>query len=369
MPADVATVPWWADDAPVPDELTTPAPAGTLRAEAVVVGLGITGLEAVLALAEGGMDVVGIDAAGIAAGAAGGNGGFLLAGLADFHHDAVNRHGRAAANAWWHRTVEEMDRIAEVEPTFERVGSLRIGADEEEERDCLIHLAQMRRDGLDAAAYDGPEGRGLIVAGDGMVHPMARAVRLATAAVAAGARLHAPLRASAVGPGTVQAEGTVVRARRVLVAVDGSLERLMPSLAGEVRTARLQMLATEPLPPPRLPRPVYRRFGMDWFHQRPGGEVLLGGGRDVGGEEEWGAPAEPSAPVQAHLDRLREVLGLDQVGVTHRWAAGAAFSTSRLPVDREVERGVHVIGAHSGHGNVIGGMLARAVARRWLTGR
>lgn len=357
---------WWADDHPVPTALTmTPSP-GEVTADLVVVGLGASGLEAVVAAAEAGAEVVGVDAVGIAAGAAGRNGGFLLAGLADFHHDAVGRHGRALANAWWHRTAEEMDRLAEEEPTFARVGSLRIAAEEDEERDCLIHLAQMRRDGLDAAPYEGPEGRGLIVPGDGSVHPVARAVRLARRAVAAGARLIAPLRVEAVASGGVLAGASRLLAPRVVVAVDGGLERLVPSLRDRVRTARLQMLATAPLPPPHLPRPVYRRFGLDYFQQRPGGQVLLGGGRDVGGEAEWGAPATPSAAVQGHLDALRAELGLAGVAVSHRWAAHAAFTTDRLPVDVEVAPGVHVVGAFSGHGNVIGGMLARRAALRSL---
>jgi hypothetical protein len=39
----------------------------------------------------------------VAGGAAGRNGGFLLAGLAAFHHDAVAAHGRARARALYAR--------------------------------------------------------------------------------------------------------------------------------------------------------------------------------------------------------------------------------------------------------------------------
>ena len=65
-------------------------------------------------------------------------------------------------------------------------------------------------------------------------------------AIGAGARLFA--RSPMVGlDGTrvVTPHGSVV-ARRVIVAVDGHLERLLPELGGRVRTARLQMLATAP---------------------------------------------------------------------------------------------------------------------------
>lgn len=358
---------WWHAHHPeVPGVVINRVPRAGAWGDVVVVGLGSSGLEAVLALANAGLDVVGLDAVGVAGGAAGANGGFLLAGLADFHHVAVQRHGRAAANSWWHATAEEMDRLEVEEPTFARVGSLRIAVDEDEERDCLIHLAQMRRDGLDASTYEGPEGRGLLIPGDGVVDPVARAWRLAASATTAGARLFAPARVADVTPGAVRlAGGEVVRSRATVIAVDGGLERLLPELE-DVRTARLQMLATGPLPPPLLPRPVYRRHGMDWFQQRPGGEVLLGGGRDVGGEQEWGADPVPSTRVQAHLDDVRGQLGLSHAPVTHRWAARVAYTTSRLPVDRTLAPGLHAIGGYCGHGNVIGGLLGRRVAARVL---
>lgn len=44
-----------------------------------------------------GLKVVGIDAKDVGAGAAGRNGGFLMAGLSDFYHDAVKKFGREFA--------------------------------------------------------------------------------------------------------------------------------------------------------------------------------------------------------------------------------------------------------------------------------
>lgn len=38
--------------------------------------------------------MIGIDAEDVGAGAAGRNGGFLLAGLAEFYHDAVKKFGK-----------------------------------------------------------------------------------------------------------------------------------------------------------------------------------------------------------------------------------------------------------------------------------
>lgn len=364
------TTPAWHDLAMVPGQVPVATPdvlVGRDAADLVVVGMGASGLEAAAAAARLGADVVVLDAVGIAAGAAGANGGFLLAGLAMFHHVAVAALGRDVAVAWYHRTLAELDRLGDREPTFRRTGSLRTAAGDDEEADVAAHLAALRDDDLPAEAYDGPLGSGLLVPGDGTFHPVARCRRLAVAALEAGATLVAPASVTAVRPGTVTVAGLdrPVATARVLVAVDGGLDRLVPTLAGRVRTARLQMLATAPTDDVAIDRPVYHRHGLDYVQQRPTGEVLLGGGRDVGGDAEWGAAPEPSDRVQAHLDGWLRRLGVT-ADVTHRWAARAAFTEDRMPVDERIADRVHVVGAYSGHGNVLGGLLAREAALELL---
>jgi gamma-glutamylputrescine oxidase len=350
------------------------APADGTRADLVVVGLGASGLAACRHAAERGADVVGLDAHGVAAGAAGRNGGFLLVGGARFHHDAVA--------AWGHRTAVALHRasVAELERTLtdleagaphalvSREGSLRIAHDDAEARDVAAQLEAMRADGLAVEPYDGPEGTGLLLPRDAACNPVARARHLAAAALRAGARLHAPAEVVELGPhGVTLASGVHVAADRVVVAVDGGLERLLPELAGRVRTTRLQMCATAAEPALRLPRPVYRRWGYDYLQQAPGGEVLIGGGRDLGGDDEWDAPPVPTAAVQDHLDRELARLGVT-APVMHRWAARAAFTDDRLPVLAEVRPSVVVAGAYSGHGNLLGTLAARRAVDAALDG-
>jgi len=64
-----------------------------------VIGLGASGLAAVVKLAEQNVNVVGIDAKDCASGAAGQNGGFLIAGGDEEYHDNVERLGREVAKA------------------------------------------------------------------------------------------------------------------------------------------------------------------------------------------------------------------------------------------------------------------------------
>lgn len=359
--------PLWADGV---EPLDLRRLEGTVTADVCVVGLGGSGLSCVAELRRRGASVVGLDARAVADGAAGRNGGFLLAGLAMFHHHAVAAIGRERAARLYRLTLAEMDRIATEAPAHvRRVGSLRIADSADEAADCEAQLAAMRADGLPAEPYDGPEGRGLLVPTDGGFQPLARCRLLAQQARDAGVRLFERTRVEHVARGLVRTDAGAVHADRVIVAVDGALDRVFPELQGRVRTARLQMLATAPAPEVRIPRPVYARWGYDYWQQLPDGRVALGGARDVGGDDEWTHDAVPSAPVQGALDRiLRERLGV-RAPVTHRWAAAVAYTADGVPIADELRPGVWACGAYSGTGNVVGALLGRAMAERVLTGR
>ncbi|MGE5733249.1 MAG: NAD(P)/FAD-dependent oxidoreductase, partial [Gemmatimonas sp.] len=279
----MSNVPVWAEETPRP----LPSLRGSITADVCVVGLGGSGLTCARQLAAAGRDVVALDARGIAAGAAGRNGGFLLGGLAMFHHDAVRRLGRKTAAAIYEETLNEIDRMAgETPAAIRRTGTLRIAASDEEHSDCREQLAAMHRDGLPVEPYDGPQGHGLLFPRDAAFDPVQRCRALAERCADAGVRIFEQSPVAAISAGCVQTNGGEVRAPHVVVAVDGGLELLLPELAPRVRTARLQMLATGPAPDVHWPRPVYSRWGLDYWQQLPDGRVALGGCRDVGGDAE-----------------------------------------------------------------------------------
>lgn len=364
MPSGSNT-PVWDDH----DWTHLPTLDGDARADVCVVGLGGSGLTAVGELLRRGASVVGIDAGQVASGAAGRNGGFLLAGTYDFYHDAVRRHGHARARRIYGLTVDEIRRMAAETPAAVRhTGSLRIAASPEELEDCRRQLDALRADDFPVEEYEGPEGHGLLMPTDCAFNPLLRCRLLARRAGEAGARLYEHAPALEVRPGEVRTPAGTVRCGAVVVAVDGRLEGLFPELEGRVRTARLQMLATAPTDEVRLPRPVYARWGYEYWQQLPDGRIALGGFRDFGGEGEWTHDATPGEGIQARLERfLRERIGV-RAPVTHRWAASVGYTTTGLPLLDEVRPGVWVAGGYSGTGNVIGALCGRAAAELALTG-
>ena len=351
-------VPVWDDGAWVP--LT--ALEDSQHCSSCVIGLGGTGLTLIEELLARGDDVIGIDSADVGAGAAGRNGGFLLSGAYDFYHDAVRLHGRDRARAIYTATLGEIDRIATATPDVVRfTGSRRIAADEAEVEDCRRQMDAMRADGFGVEWREDDDGIGLFIPMDASFNPLARCRTLAKAAIDGGARLFSGTTVRSVSGTRVETSGGVIACDRVFVAVDGKLELLLPELAGRVRTARLQMLATAPTTERRFPCPMYYREGYEYWQQLPDGSIALGGFRDRAGESEWSVDAQPTEPVQAMLEQfLREHLRVS-APIAHRWAACAGYSKSGLPVLEQVRSGVWALGGYSGTGNVIGALCGRAV--------
>ena len=367
----------WDDDASV---VAWPglAPLGSdATADACVVGLGASGLAAIEALADRGLSVIGIDAGRVASGAAGRNAGFLLGGGAPFLHDAIARWGEQPAVELYRATLRELRDLAErLGPeVVRRTGSIRLAGlpgeppPADELADCASHAAALRAHGIAVEDYDGALGAGILLPDDCAVNPVERALRIAgDLAVRAGVRLHEHTAAVGIAPGAVTTPQGVISSPLILVAVDGGLERVLPQLSGRVRTARLQMLVTAPIPAGRLPCPVYARRGYDYAVQTSGGLLFAGGGRDLFADDEWTLDAEPTEPVQHYLDHVAERMAGHPVTVTHRWAASVGFTRDGRPLCAEVDDGIAAVGGYSGTGNLVGPITARASVHALLDG-
>jgi glycine/D-amino acid oxidase-like deaminating enzyme len=389
-----ASTPWWDENAFVAGWQGLPALEGDCTADVCVVGLGGSGMAAVAEAVRRGLSVVGVDAGRVAAAAAGRNGGFLVGGPEEPLHIAIDLWGEQTAVQLYRDTLDELDLLAALlgPSVVRRIGSIRLAglpgpvADEAEAadiareiEDCGRQAAAMRAHGIAVEAYDGELGVGLFLPDDAAVNP-ARRVLGEVLAVAGRAVLAERTRVLNVQPGRVETTHGVVSAGAVVVAVDGKLELLLPQLAGRVRSARLQMLATAPVRPGRLPCPVYGRWGYDYAQQDPSGVITMGGGRDHFRDAEWTTDDGPTEPVQRYIASAAARMAGGPVQITHRWAASVGFTDLGTrggmgeaagrgrPLCTLVEDGVAAAGGYNGTGNLVGPLAARAALALALDG-
>ena len=345
-----------------------------LEADLVVVGLGGSGLTALLHAAQRGLKVIGIDADRIAAGAAGRNGGLLLAGIADFHHNVRKDFGIERATALYQHTLDEMDRIEATTPdAVSRIGALRIGElrhseDPDELSDTYAHRDALIADGFPVHDYEGEQGVGILIPTDGTFHPAKRAVLLANLAKAAGAQIFTHSPAIKIESGLVTTDQGSIKARHIVVAVDGNLGKALPEVSDVVQPTRLQMISTAPETKLKMNYAVYVRQGWDYWQQLPDGRIAIGGGRDLALEQENTDVVEPTQIMRDYLERKLQDLGVT-AAVEHHWAAIVSYTDSGLPIVKEVQPGVWAVGAYCGTGNVVGALLARSAVDHCIDGQ
>ncbi len=371
----------WDEAAAVAAWTGLPQLDGDVATDACVVGLGGSGLAAVESLLDRGLSVVGVDAGRVAAGAAGRNGGSLVGGPDAYLHAAIDEWGEEPAVWLYRATLRELDHLAALVPeVVQRVGSIRLAGlpgdpDTSEEaadhglelQDCDRHEAALVRHGIAVERYDGSLGRGLFLPDDAAINPAHRAIALA-GMLSRRASLHERTRVLNVDSEQVTTERGTITARVVIVAVDGRLDLVLPQLADRVRTARLQMLATEPVSPGRLHCPVHGRWGYDYAQQSADGRLFVGGGRDRFEADEWTTDAEPSEPVQQYVQHIAARFAGAPVSVTHRWAASVGFTRDGRALCTAVDDGVVALGGYNGTGNLVGPVAARAAVALALDG-
>jgi gamma-glutamylputrescine oxidase len=359
----VQTVPYWLDYPYEP----RPALASEIEADVCVIGAGVSGLSCARELALRGLDTVVLEARTVASGASGRNGGFLLAGGAPFHLDAIERWGHEPARRLYARTVEVQDEVVELGGELvRRVGSLRLATSEEEAAHVARHVAALRGDGFAAELVEraalepvlrGIGHAGCLVEHDAALQPARWIRRLAEHAERAGARIF---------EGTAGQPGHPVRARHTVIAADAAAAALVPAVSAR----RLHMIATAPLPQRVLGHLVYARYGYEYFQQTVDGRLALGGFSDLDGERSYIDAEQGEPEVWERLERyLHEDLGLAGAEITHRWVGVVGFSDDQRPFAGQLSDGLYALGGYSGHGNLIGFIAGRAVAEQIASGR
>lgn len=362
-----------------------PALKGEVRADVCIVGGGYTGLSAALHLAQKGLDVVLLEAHRVGFGASGRNGGQVGSGQRQDQVWLEKTIGRDAAHRMWtlaedaKALVRDLIRDHAMPVTF-HPGVAHACWSEAEVRDTHAYADKLRRDygydqlePLDRAGirrligspvYKGGE----VDRGAGHVHPLNYAIGLATAAAAAGARLHEGSEVHHIQHGAkpvVQTGQGRVICDQVILAGNGYLGGLNREVAAKVMPINNFILATEPLGDRAagvLAEPVAvadTKFVVNYWRLSEDNRLLFGGGESYG----YRFPDIVKTVSKPMLEVYPQLKG---TRIDYAWGGTLAITLNRMPCFARPASNVLSASGYSGHGvamaTLAGKLMAEAVA-------
>lgn len=313
---------------------------GPAERDVVVVGGGMTGLTTALVLVESGLDVMVLEARGLAAGTTGGTTGKLTSQHGLIYADLVKRHGEEAARSYGlanQAAIGQLRDLGErhgIDAAFEPQDAW-LCADVAEHLDDLRAEFEAARDlGLPAEWHDASP-MPMPAVGAVRFHDQAQfhAVRWCQGAARAierlGGAIHTGTRVVSVdeadGAFTVQTEHGAVRARHVVIAT------LIPITGRAMEFNRGRPMTSHAIAA-RVDEPVAP--GMVWTtegwsvrtHREDGAQWLL----VVGQSHETGTARGGGSADEAIEAYARQHFPVGEV--THRWSAQDLVADDRLPL-------------------------------------
>ena len=364
---------------PFPDQT---ALAGDASADVVVVGGGFTGLSAALHAAEAGYSVILLEANRIGWGASGRNGGPMipgmrwgaadlaerfgddlaqrLVGLANTAGDLVKgriaRHGIACdlRHGHFHAAakpahLEDMKRELEVLERLLGYNSARVVA------------AGAVGEYVASPLYHG----GFFDAAGGHIHPLNYALGLASAALAAGVRIHEHSTVTAMDhkrPVMARTAQGKVTARFGVLACDAFIGALEPKLGAMTMPVANYNVATVPLGEegaraliPSGAAVSDSKFVLNYYRLSADHRLLFGGGEKYSPRP----PADVEGFVRPYLEQVFPQL--KGVGIDHAWGGLVGVTLNRLPHFGRIGNSFFAHG-WSGHGVLLTTLAGQLIA-------
>ena len=364
---------------------------GEVKADIAIVGGGFTGLSAALHLAEGGREVVLVEAETIGFGASGRNGGQVNPGLK--HDEAALRRkfGDEAGSAFHRLGQEAPDFLPELisrlglNCRYQRCGLIRLAHNKPAFSAMQAAATALERDGIaiehlpDAEAVYRRVGTraylgGMIDPRGGSVHPLDLSRELARAAEGAGALIHTESPAQALKPQNggwrVETREGAVAAREAIIATNGYTDGLIPGLAQSLLPVNSFQVATTPLPetlrreilPSRNTVYDSRRLVL-YFRRTWDDRVMLGGRASFSSALLTSEKREDYSVLERVLTGIFPQLRGQPIA--HRWTGLVCITFDYLPHYHRPEPGLHVLVGFNGRGvaltNRAGAWLARSI--------
>ena len=356
---------------------------GPAQADVCVIGGGYTGLGTALALARRGVDVAVLEQSLLGWGASGRNGGQVHVGVRRDQAWLEKHVGEADARRHWQFALDARAYLDSLIATYGidcdyRGGLLHADHKPRFAAETRHHVDFMReRYGYDSLRFvDRDEVNAMVASTDyhsgsfdsrgGHLHALGLALGIGRAAASHGARLHEGVEVTGVardGAGyRIATNRGEMRSNRVVLACNGYLRRIAPSVERHVMPINNYVAVTEPLG--AMARQLITndcavsdsRFVVNYFRITPDDRLLFGGGENYS----YRFPGDIAAFVRPHV--LGIFPQLARVRFDYAWGGTLAITPNRMPWVRELGPGFINASGFSGLGVVISPYTGKIVA-------
>ncbi|MBU2966816.1 FAD-binding oxidoreductase [Amphritea sp. 2_MG-2023] len=360
---------------------------GEEEADVCIIGAGYTGLSAALHLAEKGYSVTLLEGETVGWGASGRNGGQVCQGHNMGHAELTKKMGRAAADALWQSSLASVELvktlIAEHQINCDlKQGVMHVAAKPKHVGEIRESVAYKQKVlGYDKIRFvDDDEMQAMLgteryYGGEYWqdavhLHPLNYALGLAAAATKAGVVIHEHSRVTGYAAGQqaeVRTDNGVVKAKYILLACNGYLDKLEPRIAAKIMPINNFIIATEPLSDELCQR-INRddvavadsRFVINYFKLSGDNRLLWGGG------ENYSRHFPKDIPNFVRPYMLQFYPELADVKIDYGWGGTLAITLNRMPHFDRIEDNLFVAQGYSGHGVALatlgGKLMAEAIS-------
>jgi gamma-glutamylputrescine oxidase len=366
--------------------LAFPALEGEDSADICVIGAGYTGLSSALHLAEMGYKVVVLEAETVGFGASGRNGGHVGTGQRKDQYYLERHFGHEVAAGLWDMGLEAVDTVKGLISRYGIECDLKQG---------IVHLAHRAkynsefedevgflrdRYNFEQMEYIPGERLSEVIGSQAYhsaqwdraalhLHPLNYALGLAEAAVKAGVTIYEQSRVAGYfdAPVLVKTANGQVKAKEIILACNGYIEKLEPRINGFIMPINNFVLATEPLSDELAQQIIPKdtamqdsRFVINYWKLSGDKRLIFGGGENY----RRGFPSDIKGFVRNYM--LQVYPQLAQTKIDYGWGGTLAITMNRLPHFGRINDHIWHLQGYSGHGvptaTFAGKLVAEAIS-------